>query len=92
MINVTDTIKEAYSKSTTQYDKIVLDDVEYAINNVELDDDCYEEYDDNRCEYCFCFQKQFLILFLFHLSPRLLFSQSYRNGRYMIHDARMGQS
>ena len=43
MINVADTIKEAYSKSTTQYDKIVLDDVEYAINNVELDDDCYEE-------------------------------------------------
>ena len=42
MINVTDTIKEAYSKSTTQYDKIVLDDEEYAINNVELDDDCYE--------------------------------------------------
>lgn len=43
MINVTDTIKEAYSKSTTQYDKIVLADEEYAINNVELDDDCYEE-------------------------------------------------
>lgn len=43
MINVTDTIKEAYSKSTTQYDKIVLDNEEYAINNVELDDDCYEE-------------------------------------------------
>lgn len=43
MINVTDTIKEAYSKSTTQYDKIILDNVEYAINNVELDDDCYEE-------------------------------------------------
>lgn len=43
MINVTDTIKEAYSKSTIQYDKIVLDDKEYAINNVELDDDCYEE-------------------------------------------------
>ena len=42
MINITDTIKEAYSKSTTQYDKIVLDDEEYAINNVELDDDCYE--------------------------------------------------
>ena len=42
MINVTDTIKEAYSKSTTQYDKIVLDDEEYAINNVELDDDCYK--------------------------------------------------
>lgn len=43
MINVTDTIKEAYSKSTTQYDKIVLDNVEHAINNVELDDDCYDE-------------------------------------------------
>ena len=43
MINVTDTIKEAYLKSTTQYDKIVLDDEEYPINNVELDDDCYEE-------------------------------------------------
>ena len=43
MINVTDTIKEAYSKSTTQYDKMVLDGNEYAINNVELDDDCYEE-------------------------------------------------
>ena len=43
MINVTDTIKEAYSKSTTQYDKIVLDDEEYSISNVELDDDCYEE-------------------------------------------------
>lgn len=42
MINVTDTIKEVYSKSTTQYDKIVLDNKEYAINNVELDDDCYE--------------------------------------------------
>ena len=43
MINVTDTIKEAYSKSTIQYDKIVLDNEEYAINNVELDDDCYED-------------------------------------------------
>lgn len=43
MINVTDTIEEAYSKSTTQYDKIVLENEEYVINNVELDDDCYEE-------------------------------------------------
>lgn len=43
MINVTDTIKEAYEKSTTQYDKIVLDNEEYVINNVELDDDCYDE-------------------------------------------------
>lgn len=42
MVNVTDTIEEAYSKSTTQYDKIVLDNKEYTINNVELDDDCYE--------------------------------------------------
>ena len=42
MINVIDTIKHAYEQSTTQYDKIVLDDVEYTINNVELDDDCYE--------------------------------------------------
>ena len=43
MISVTDTIKEAYSKSTTQYDKIVINKKEYVINNVELDDDCYEE-------------------------------------------------
>lgn len=43
MINVPDTIKEAYSKSTTQYDKIVINEEEYAINNVDLDDDCYEE-------------------------------------------------
>ena len=42
MINVIDTIKHAYEQSTTQYDKIVLDDEEYTINNVELDDDCYE--------------------------------------------------
>lgn len=42
MINVTETIKDAYSKSTTQYDKIVLNNEEYAVNNVELDDDCYE--------------------------------------------------
>lgn len=43
MINVTDTIKEACEISTTQYDKIVLDNEEYVINNVELDDDCYDE-------------------------------------------------
>ena len=42
MINVTDTIKEAYSTSTTQYDKLILDNQEYIIDNVELDDDCYE--------------------------------------------------
>ena len=43
MINVTDTIKKAYEQSTTQYDKIILDDEEYIINKVELDDDCYNE-------------------------------------------------
>ena len=42
MINVTDTIKQAYERSTTQYDKIVLDNNEYVISNVETDDDCYE--------------------------------------------------
>ena len=42
MIEVTDTIKKAYGESTTQYDKIVLDNKEYVINNVETDDDCYE--------------------------------------------------
>lgn len=42
MINVTDTIKQAYEKSTTQYDKIVLDNNEYVISNVEPDDDCYK--------------------------------------------------
>lgn len=43
MINVTDTIKKAYSQSTTQYDKLILNNQEYPINNVELDDDCYSE-------------------------------------------------
>lgn len=43
MINVTDTIKKAYDQSTTQYDKIILDDEEYIINNVDYGDDCYNE-------------------------------------------------
>ena len=43
MINVTDTIKKAYEESTTQYDKIILNNKEYFINNVEYDDDCYHE-------------------------------------------------
>ena len=43
MINVTDTIKQAYEQSTTQYDKIILGNEEYVINNVEYDDDCYDE-------------------------------------------------
>ena len=43
MINVTDTIKQAYEESTVQYDKIILDNQEYVISNVEFDDDCYNE-------------------------------------------------
>lgn len=43
MINVTDTIKQAYDTSTTQCDKIVIDNIEYAINNVQYEDDCYDE-------------------------------------------------
>ena len=43
MINVTDTIKQAYEQSTTQYDKIILDNEEYAINSVDYGDDCYDE-------------------------------------------------
>ena len=41
MINVTDTIKKAYEESTTQYDKIILDNQEYYIDNVQYCDDCY---------------------------------------------------
>ena len=41
MINVTDTVKKAYEESTTQYDKIVLGNEEYYINNVQYCDDCY---------------------------------------------------
>lgn len=43
MIHITDTTNEAYSKNTTQYDKIILNNEDYAITNVELDDDCYDE-------------------------------------------------
>ena len=43
MIDVTDTIKAAYEKSTTQYDKIILNNKEYFINNVQYCDDCYYE-------------------------------------------------
>ena len=31
MINVSDTIKKAYEESTTQYDKIILDNEEYVV-------------------------------------------------------------
>ena len=43
MIKVTDTIKKAYDTSTTQCDKIILDNIEYAIINVQYSDDCYNE-------------------------------------------------
>ena len=43
MISVTDSIKKAYDKSTTQYDKIIVDNQEYFINNVQYEDDCYYE-------------------------------------------------
>lgn len=43
MINVTDTIEQAYEQSTTQYDKIILDNEEYAVNSVDYGDDCYDE-------------------------------------------------
>lgn len=43
MINVTDTIKQAYDTSTTQCDKIVIDNIEYSVNNVQYLDDCYNE-------------------------------------------------
>ena len=41
MINITDTIKKSYEQSTTQYDKIILDNKEYYIDNVQYCDDCY---------------------------------------------------
>lgn len=42
MINVSDEIKQAYDISTTQLDKIKLDNIEYPITNVQYYDDCYE--------------------------------------------------
>ena len=41
MIDVLDTIKQAYDKSTTQVDKIILNGKEYRISNVEYYDDTY---------------------------------------------------
>ena len=43
MISVTDSIEKAYDQSTTQYDKIIVDNQEYFINNVQYEDDCYYE-------------------------------------------------
>lgn len=43
MINISNEIKQAYDKSTTQIDKIIVDNQEYMITNVEYYDDTYEE-------------------------------------------------
>ena len=43
MIDVSDDIKRAYDLSTTQVDKIILDNQEYRITNVEFYDDVYNE-------------------------------------------------
>lgn len=43
MINVSDEIKQAYNDSTTQLDKIILNNNEYRITNVEYYDDTYED-------------------------------------------------
>ena len=43
MINVSDEVIQAYEKSTTQTDKIILDGLEYRISNVQYLDDCYSE-------------------------------------------------
>ena len=43
MIEVQDIIKQAYDISTTQIDKIVVNNQEYRINKVQYDDDDYEE-------------------------------------------------
>lgn len=43
MINVIDSVKQAYEKSTTQIDKIVLNGNSYRISNVQYDDDVYSD-------------------------------------------------
>lgn len=43
MIDVLDTIKQAYDESTTQVDKIVFNGQEHRISNVQYYDDVYEE-------------------------------------------------
>lgn len=42
MINILDTLKQTYDVSTTQIDKIIVDNKEYPITNVEYYDDTYE--------------------------------------------------
>lgn len=43
MIDVSSAIRNAYYDSTTQYDKIVINNNEYRIKNVVYYDDCYED-------------------------------------------------
>lgn len=43
MISVNDDIKQAYSLSTTQIDRIILNDTPYYITNVEYSDNCYQD-------------------------------------------------
>lgn len=43
MINILDTLKQAYDESTTQIDRIIVNNKEYRITNVEYYDDTYEE-------------------------------------------------
>lgn len=43
MIDVLNSVKQAYDLSTTQIDKIIVDNKEYRISKVQYDDDCYED-------------------------------------------------
>lgn len=43
MIDVNKSIEQAYDESTTQVDKIIVDEKEYRITNVQFYDDCYDE-------------------------------------------------
>lgn len=43
MISVNNNIKQAYSLSTTQIDRIILNDTPYYITNVEYSDNCYQD-------------------------------------------------
>ena len=42
MIDVEEIVKKAYEESTTQIDRIIIDNKPYRIANVQYDDDCYE--------------------------------------------------
>ncbi len=43
MIDVIEKIKQAYEISTTQIDRIIIDNTPYRIMNVDYSDDCYDE-------------------------------------------------